>query len=692
MKIIEGINNFFAGFKKKEILTLDQAAQWLRSQLTGSGYGNLSDAFKRQIWVYACIRSIASNFSQAPIKIYKKGTDKEVISGPSYQLFKTVNPLSDPFDLWYGLQVYKQNYGEAFIHIILNDAGVPSMIENLNPLYVKPIIDTSDNILLGWKYQKGNVNETIDKKEMLQFKYLNPDNAIRGLSPLSAAQKSIETDDRARELNLNMLKFGQFPGSAIEVEKKLDDKQYERLKKQVESRHKGSKKAGRLLLLEGGAKYKETKINNNDIQYIDQRKLTKEEIHASFSVHTAITGSTDAFNRANMQEIKKEFWTKLIIPELMATEFNLNTNFFDVYFPDEYCMFDISKIAELQTDHKLLAEISQIYINMYVPFVEVNRRFNLKFEVDQYPWLKTSLVPFNLIDAYQLVNGSSTTPATQENDFFKLYKSIDSYLHKKNKSTEEKKYIIWKSFIQSYAPLKNKYQSALRTFLFSLRQEVLNNFYENIGQLGIEDYTTKIKKQIEADIPLFDFNTNLNKLKEMSTPFIEDAVKQGKKLALEELSIEAAFELTEPNLIDFFNLKIRNLEQILLTTQNNIKKTLQGAIEAGLTVEETAEEIRGLMTVTANRSRTIARTEIGGAINGGKNETFINNGVEFKEWVQSFDDDVRETHRLSGDSSIVPIGEPFENGLMFPNDPAGPVEEVVNCRCTMAAVIKEAEE
>ena len=51
---------------------------------------------------------------------------------------------------------------------------------------------------------------------------------------------------------------------------------------------------------------------------------------------------------------------------------------------------------------------------------------------------------------------------------------------------------------------------------------------------------------------------------------------------------------------------------------------------------------------------------------------------------------MRETH-AAAEKQTVGIDEPFIVGgaeLMFPGDPAGPPEEVINCHCVQIAVLE----
>src|SRR5690606_3960274 len=88
-----------------------------------------------------------------------------------------------------------------------------------------------------------------------------------------------------------------------------------------------------------------------------------------------------------------------------------------------------------------------------------------------------------------------------------------------------------------------------------------------------------------------------------------------------------------------------------------------------------------------SRAYRIARTELGMAMNTGHDIGARQAAEEFgltleKGWASARDDRVRDTHAaLHGE--FVPMNEAFSNGLMYPGDPDGPAEEVVNCRCVL---------
>ena len=85
-------------------------------------------------------------------------------------------------------------------------------------------------------------------------------------------------------------------------------------------------------------------------------------------------------------------------------------------------------------------------------------------------------------------------------------------------------------------------------------------------------------------------------------------------------------------------------------------------------------------------ARRIAQTELNTTRNFVQYQQLQSDGMEYKIWHSAHDSRTRKSH-LDVDEEIVPIDQPFSNGLMYPGDKSGPIEEWINCRCSHAAFI-----
>ena len=85
-------------------------------------------------------------------------------------------------------------------------------------------------------------------------------------------------------------------------------------------------------------------------------------------------------------------------------------------------------------------------------------------------------------------------------------------------------------------------------------------------------------------------------------------------------------------------------------------------------------------------ARRIARTEIHNSHNQGVMRIYHEVGVSYTQWIAADDDRTRESHaEINGE--IIPFGEKYSNGLEYPGDTSGDIEEWINCRCSNAPYV-----
>lgn len=126
----------------------------------------------------------------------------------------------------------------------------------------------------------------------------------------------------------------------------------------------------------------------------------------------------------------------------------------------------------------------------------------------------------------------------------------------------------------------------------------------------------------------------------------------------------------------------------------NVKKmnaeVLQGILQ-GEPMEKIASRLSKVTDMNATAAIRNARTMVTGAENKGRQDSYARataDGIILqKEWIATNDGRTRHSHAAL-DGAIVEQDKKFDNGLMYPGDPNGRPEEVYNCRCTVAAVVK----
>ena len=126
----------------------------------------------------------------------------------------------------------------------------------------------------------------------------------------------------------------------------------------------------------------------------------------------------------------------------------------------------------------------------------------------------------------------------------------------------------------------------------------------------------------------------------------------------------------------------------------NVKKmnaeVLQGILQ-GEPMDRIAGRLSNVIGMDWNAAIRNARTMVTGAENRGRQDSYARataDGIILERaWIATNDSRTRHSHAVL-DGETKPIDTPFSNGLMYPGDPNGRPEELWNCRCSMAAVVK----
>lgn len=134
-----------------------------------------------------------------------------------------------------------------------------------------------------------------------------------------------------------------------------------------------------------------------------------------------------------------------------------------------------------------------------------------------------------------------------------------------------------------------------------------------------------------------------------------------------------------------------------LWNKRKINDVITQSILTGDGIPDIAKSLMKVAEMNKVAAVRTARTATTSAENGGRVDSYKRAkemGIEMQQqWLATLDDRTRDTHREL-DGEVIDIAKDkwhpakFSNGCKFPGDPAGPPEEIYNCRCTLIGVVK----
>jgi len=231
---------------------------------------------------------------------------------------------------------------------------------------------------------------------------------------MSAARSAIVQDKLANEFNTSFFANSGAPSGVIEMDENLTDKQFERLARQYDDRHGGAGNAHKMLLLEGGAKWKPTTFTQKDMEFLNQKKWNRDEILGVYGVPKMEVGITE--EGANLAVIKmqsQEFWQKNLIPKMDLIVWAFWAQLFSrINGGRVWAEFDTSSIQALHANYHENVQTARTLWEMGYPTNQVNKRLNLGMEENS--WQNFGFKPVN-IEALAVDEDGTPIPADTTN-------------------------------------------------------------------------------------------------------------------------------------------------------------------------------------------------------------------------------------------------------------------------------------
>lgn len=291
-------------------------------------------------WVFAANTAIADPCAAVELKLYRKKKDgdrEEVTDGPALELMD----LMDAPNLAHtGEQLrqlhftYMNLVGESYVLMLKNgEPYVPA--KGILPDALQILPSHQCQFILGDTYTKSSIKFGQVKYPITAFiRDINPDpnNPYLGRSVIAAAAATIDTDEQMKEWNRRFFANNARPSLVFSSKEGLDDESYERWRKQFLDEHTGTENAYKPLLIEGGD-VKNVMMSQSDLDFLESRKFSKDEILAMFRVSPGILGMTENVNRANMDAAFYLHAVINVLPRVRQFVKQLNATLVQVYDP-----------------------------------------------------------------------------------------------------------------------------------------------------------------------------------------------------------------------------------------------------------------------------------------------------------------------------------------------------------------------
>lgn len=271
--------------------------------------------------VFACKRIIAESIAMLPLVLYRKN-GKTRLSASERPLHRVLNLLANPdmtsFDLRSALMGHVVDRGNGFAQVVRNRAGEVIELWPLLSGSVKVARDQGGEIYYIY-YRADGSRRIFQRSEILHIRGLSGDGIV-GFSPISEARMAFQQARVMQDYNLAFYENGGRPGGVLENPGLLDDEAALRIEESWNKAHSGPNKVGRIAVLEQGTKYTPINVAQADQQFLEQKKLNRQEIAAIFRVPSHMINDLERATFSSAEEMNQEFIDYTLGPWLVQWE------------------------------------------------------------------------------------------------------------------------------------------------------------------------------------------------------------------------------------------------------------------------------------------------------------------------------------------------------------------------------------
>ncbi len=286
-------------------------------KLNDSESATYAQLWKTQPQIRTVVSFLARNIAQLGLHVFKRVSDldrERVTDHPLALLLGRPNPFTTPYRFAEALVSDLAIYDNAILlKVKLPDQ--PMSLLRLDPSRVQPV-GTNPFTPTGYKLDK-----TVFKPEdVIHFRGYSPLDARWGVSPMETLRQLLAEEFQATLYREQLWRNGARASGYLERPAEAPEwtaAGKERFRAQWQAQYSGDgSRAGGTPILEDGMHYVPAATSPRDAQYIESRKLTREEVASAYHIPLPMVGILDHATYSNITEQHKNLYQDTLGPWL----------------------------------------------------------------------------------------------------------------------------------------------------------------------------------------------------------------------------------------------------------------------------------------------------------------------------------------------------------------------------------------
>lgn len=273
---------------------------------------------------WACVKLISETAAQLPLPIYRRlpnGGKERDTTHPLHQLFNVrANAYQTGYEFRETAQLHLLTRGN-FIARKTRDALNRNRVIALTPYNPDALekIDRDSAGRLTYVFRRADGNEErVSEADIFHVRALSM-NGLIGIDPLTAYGNSVGLSEAALKHQSKMYANGAKFLGVLTADKKLNDQARKNLKEDFANAYTGDN-AFRIPLLEEGLKFQPVSMDAKQMEIMETRRLTRQEIASIFRVPPHMIGDLSGQGYSSVEHQGIEFVTYTMQPWLKRQE------------------------------------------------------------------------------------------------------------------------------------------------------------------------------------------------------------------------------------------------------------------------------------------------------------------------------------------------------------------------------------
>jgi HK97 family phage portal protein len=282
--------------------------------------------------LFAIVNKTSTALASVQWRLYRKAASGNAQDRVEITSHAALDMWNRPNDFYTG-QVFRESWQQ---HLDLTGEGwwvvERSSIMSSIPLGIWPVrpdriapVPSVDKFIAGYIYTSPDGEKIpLELQDVIFTKMPNPNDPYRGMGPVQSLLSTIDSVKYGVEWNRNFFLNSAEPGGVVQVDRRLDDDEFDEMTARWRESHQGVAQAHRVAILEQGAQWIERKFTQRDMQFVELINLGREIIHEAFGMPRSMTGSVENVNRANAETGKEVFAEDMTVPRADRLKDTLN--------------------------------------------------------------------------------------------------------------------------------------------------------------------------------------------------------------------------------------------------------------------------------------------------------------------------------------------------------------------------------